>query len=211
MYKNKSYIFLIVILVFIFFEDQFSFAQKQKKVAREGKAMEQKSVVLIIAPEDFRDEEYFEPLKILKDAGIKVKTASFSTGVCTGMLGAKVKSEMLIKDILVDLFDAIIFIGGSGSSIYWDNKDAHKIVQDAIKKDKIVAAICLAPVTLAKAGILKGKSATVFESEIDEIKKMGVIYSGKDVSVDGKIITADGPSSAGKFGKEILNLLTSKK
>ncbi|MEM5813391.1 MAG: DJ-1/PfpI family protein [Candidatus Aenigmatarchaeota archaeon] len=38
---------------------------------------------------------------------------------------------------------------------------------------------------------------------MDELKKNGARYTGKDVEIDGNIITANGPQAAEKFGKEI--------
>ncbi|GAJ17159.1 unnamed protein product, partial [marine sediment metagenome] len=72
------------------------------------------------------------------------------------------------------------------------------------------SAICIAPVTLANAGILDKKKATVFRSEVKAIKRKGAIYTGKVVEVDGNIITAEGPQAAEEFGKTIINLLLKK-
>jgi protease I len=66
-----------------------------------------------------------------------------------------------------------------------------------------VAAICIAPVILAKAGLLTHKKATVFSSEIETIEELGAYYTGMDVTVDGNIITAYGPQSTLRFAKRI--------
>ncbi|MFH1578198.1 MAG: DJ-1/PfpI family protein [Candidatus Omnitrophota bacterium] len=166
-----------------------------------------KRAVMIIAENNFRDEELLEPKKILEDAGINVLVASLTQADSAGMLGAKVKPDMKLADINVEEFDAVIFVGGSGASIYWDNPIAHKIARDAYSANRIVAAICIAPVTLAKAGLLKGKKATVWPSEAEKIKSAGAVYTAGDVERDGFIITASGPLAASMFGEEVRNAL----
>jgi len=76
--------------------------------------------------------------------------------------------------------------------------------------DRLIFAICIAPVTLINAGMLDSKKATVFRSEVNAIKRKGGIYTGKAVEVDGNIITAEDPQAAEEFGQTIINLLLEK-
>ncbi len=174
------------------------------------KAMAEKRAVMIIAPKDFRDEELQRPKEILEKGGVKVAIASPSLKVVTGMLGAKVKPDIQIRDLRVVDFDAIIFVGGMGASYYWENPMAHKIAQEAVRQNKILCAICIAPVILSNSGVLKGKKATVWSSESKKIEAKGAIFTGRPVEIDGKIITANGPGAAEEFGRAILRLLTSE-
>ena len=121
-----------------------------------------KTVVLIIAEKTFRDEEYQVPKDILSKAEVNVITASTTIGEAVGKLGLKVKPDILINQIDVDKLDALIFIGGGGAEQYFHDPLAHRLAKDAIEKEKILGAICIAPVILANAGLLKGKKATVF-------------------------------------------------
>jgi len=164
-------------------------------------------VVMIIAEDNFRDEELFVTKEILEEKGAEVVVASTSLAPVKGMLGGVCKPDILVKDIRIDDFEAIIFVGGIGASQYWNDKVAHKLVKDAIRKGKIVAAICIAPVTLAKAGVLKGKKATVWPSEAGILKKEGAIYTGKSVEKDGCVITANGPQAARAFGETLASAL----
>ena len=75
----------------------------------------------------------------------------------------------------------------------------------------MLSAICIAPVTLANSGVLKGKKGTVWTNEESKIEQKlidkGVNYTGKTVEIDGNIITANGPEAAEEFGKAIVNAL----
>ncbi len=100
-----------------------------------------------------------------------------------------------------------MFIGGSGSKEYWDNPTAHLIARDTVSQDRVLGAICMAPVTLARAGLLDGLQVTSFPSVGEEIARYGAIYTKTKVETDGKIVTADGPGSSALFGKRVLKLL----
>ena len=177
------------------------------EAAKEEKALAGKKVVMIIAPQNFRDEELLEPKAILTEKGAEVKVACASLEIAGGMLGAEVKPDMLISDIKPDQWDAIILIGGSGASKYWDDSSVHSLLNEAVKQDKIVGAICIAPVTLANAGILSDKKATVYSSETKKLADKGAECTGKDVERDGNIITASGPPAAREFGNAIAQAL----
>ena len=75
---------------------------------------------------------------------------------------------------------------------------------------KVVAAICLAPVVLARAGILKGKKATYFNSPVSfrEMKAGGAVLVDKAVVTDGRIVTANGPAAAAEFADTFIRTLT---
>jgi protease I len=68
--------------------------------------------------------------------------------------------------------------------------------------------ICIAPVILANAGLLKDKNATVFPDGIEKLQAGKAIYTGNIVEVDGRLITGCGPEAAEKFGNELVKLLT---
>ena len=192
---------MILILLFT------AYALGVASYAQSGGVEGMKKAVMIIAQDGFRDEEFFLPKEILEKQGIEVKVASTALTQAKGMLGAEVKPDILVSDIDVTDFDAIIFVGGIGASQYWDDPIAHKLAQEAYNRNKIVAAICIAPVTLARAGILKGKRATVWSSEAGNLRSAEANYTAKPLEKDGNIITASGPIAAREFGEEIVKAL----
>ncbi|MBU5678891.1 MAG: DJ-1/PfpI family protein [Candidatus Aenigmatarchaeota archaeon] len=191
---------VLLLLVFSFLVLFSMCIIKEEKI---GSEEYMKNVLFIIANKNFRDEEFEKPYQILSKVA-RVTIASSSLQEAIGMFGKRVKPNITIEDVDVNDYDAIIFVGGSGAKEYFDNKVALEIARKANENNKILAAICIAPVILARAGVLEGRNATVWNGEfIDELKKNGAIYTGKDVEIDGNIITANGPQAAEKFGKEI--------
>ncbi len=171
-----------------------------------------KKVALIIAFRDFQDEEYSITRQILENGGIKVMTFSTSLGKAIGVYGEEVEVDYLIDELKMENFDALAFIGGAGVQKYAGNPKIEEIILSVIKKNEILAAICIAPIILAKAGALKGKKATVWNSQMDRspikiLKENGAVFEDKDVIIDGNIITANGPEAARKFGEALTRLL----
>lgn len=166
-----------------------------------------KKVVMIIASDQYRDEELTKPKAMLEKAGAQVTVACSSLDEAKGMLGGRAKPDVLLSDVSCDDYDAVVFVGGSGASEYWDDSTAHNLAKAAAAQDKVLGAICLAPVTLARAGLLKGKRATVWKSERGQLSTAGAECVDQPVVTDGKIITGDGPAAAEEFGKALMRAL----
>lgn len=203
--KNKIVIFIVLLsfLLLVLYNLEGGGSKTMSK-------LQGKKILMIIASQNFRDEELFKPRELFIKEGMEVILASSSLEISRGMLGGTAKPDILIGEVKVEDFEAIIFVGGIGASEYWNNPIAHKIAKEAVSLNKLICAICIAPVTLANAGILDEKKATVFRSEVNAIKRKGAIYTGKAVEVDGNIITAEGPRAATEFGQTIINALSEK-
>lgn len=165
------------------------------------------AVLMVIAPETFRDEEYEHPKQVLEAHVHTVTTASTRPGLCTGKLGAVATAEISIEDALERSFDAVVFVGGAGASVYFDDEIAHRLARRAHERDAVVAAICIAPSILARAGLLQGVRATAYPTQEQDLKDHGAVWTGEDVTVDGRIVTANGPHAAVAFGEAIARSL----
>nr|WP_321498348.1 DJ-1/PfpI/YhbO family deglycase/protease [uncultured Methanolobus sp.] len=175
-----------------------------------GSELDNKKVLMVVAQEGFRDEEFFEPREVFEDAGITITIASKTTDEASGVLGRSVKPDVAIDNVNIAEFDAIVISGGPGSRKYlWSDKDLRSLVSNAFEQEKVVAAICVSPVILARAGVLEGKKATVFKDpeSIKELEKAGALYEDESVVVIGNIVTGRDPASAEAFGEAVLEAL----
>ena len=171
-------------------------------------------LLVVIAPERFRDEELFEPLSLFQKAGISYDIASVKAGSCTGMLGGKCDATLDIARVQAEEYDGIVVIGGAGSPEFlWGNSRLHTLVAEFAKAGRLVSAICLSPVVLARAGVLRGKKATVYRmaDSVAEMRKGGAQLRDEAVVIDGTFITANGPAAARRFGEEIVSALANAK
>ena len=166
-----------------------------------------RKVALVVAPVGFRDEEYLEPRQVLVQAGAVVHTASSAPGTAKGKLGATAKVDLTLDALAVKDYQAVLFIGGPGAADYFTDARALRLAAEAVAAGKVVGAICIAPGILARAGLLKGRKATCFSSEEATLKKAGATCTGRDVEVDGRLVTATGPAAAKRFGEAVAKLL----
>lgn len=166
-----------------------------------------KQVVIIIAFQDFRDEEFTQPFIHLTQAGATVTVASSRRGTAEGMLGKHVKIEHLVTELAAANFDAFIFVGGGGAEEYFDSPVVHTLVREAMRQGKVIGAICVAPAILARAGVLAGKQVTGFPSILPDLRKAGARVDPKPVVRDGTLVTADGPQSATRFATALIEAM----
>jgi len=175
-------------------------------------ALENKSILMVIAYKDFRDEEYLKTKYLFQVAGGTIKTASTQKGTAIGADGNTAEVDVLIKDANPTDYDAVVFIGGPGALTYLDNEDSYKLARETIADNKVLGSICISPVVLAKAGVLKGKKATVWTSSMDKsavkiLEENGAIFQDKAVIADGRIITGNGPGASDEFAMKIIDVL----
>ncbi len=168
-----------------------------------------KKVLMIVAKDDFEQTEYGKTRSKLEDGGVVCTVASTKVGKLKGNKGKRIACDMLLADVNVADYDAIVIIGGNGIKKVWKNDDAHRIVKEAVAQDKIVAAICAGPGILAYSGVLDGKKATAHPKSGAQsvMKSNGCEYLNEKVVVDGKMITANGPQAASAYGEAIVKAL----
>jgi protease I len=169
-------------------------------------------ILIIIAYEGFQNLEFKPVYDYLSMFGANVKVGSTSIGTAQGSEGGSAEVDMLLTDIHPEDYNAIIYIGGPGAKSLTEDNDALKIAKLAATHCDVLAAICIAPTILARAGALFGRRATVWTSSENNsaanvLTNAQAKYSDKDVVVDGNIVTANGPESAQKFVETLAEML----
>ena len=171
-----------------------------------GMKLDGKKILIVIPHTQFRDEEFFEPKKILEDEGAKVVVASTTARMCRGLKGGTAQSEIAIADAKADDYAAIVLCGGSSvPEFFWNDKKLQELVTAAAAAGKVVAAICLSTVVLAKAKLLADREATVYflPEAIEELKQAGAKYVKETLLIHNNIILAEGPPDSQRFGQAI--------
>ncbi len=165
--------------------------------------MIKKSVLLIVPAQNFNEEEYLIIKNSLERSGVAVFIASDSNFLCVGSNGLKIKNDVQLYNIHESNFNGLILVGGSGMREYWNNG----AIQNASKKfaanKKPVAAICSAPIILARAGILTGNAAC-YPDDKNDLEREGINYSSVPVVTQKNIITAQNPAATPEFMKAFL-------
>lgn len=164
-------------------------------------------VVVVIAQEKFNNKEFITVTNALKINNILFDIASVSKSEAFGYIPFSVFPDVSIKELNIFNYDCLIIIGGSGNKKYlWKNTILHEKIQIANKENKILAAICLAPICFIYAGIINQSKITAYKTNETKriIKESGNFYENKDICVNNNIITANGPKASDKFCETIL-------
>jgi protease I len=165
------------------------------------------TALMVIAPTIFRDEEYAEPKRVLEAHGVAVTTASVAPGECIGKLGMRATASLSVADAALREWDAVVFVGGAGAQVFFDDPPAHRLARAQAESGRVLAAICVAPSTLARAGLLQGVSATAFPSQEQDLRDHGALWTGSPVTTDGKIVTGNGPEASEQFGEAVADAM----
>ena len=165
------------------------------------------SILIFLAANNFSEEEYLIIKRVFLKASKKIFITSDSNTICNGDNGMRVKDDVDFYNVNEKNFSAIVLIGGKGSKDYWDNEQLQNIVQKFKRAEKIVSAICSAPVILARAGLLSNIQATCWSEDKNELIRLGINYNDRSVIAEKGVITSDGPRSAEQFAETVLNMI----
>jgi len=164
--------------------------------------------ILILAEDNFRDEELVYPYYRMKEEGYSVVVAAPGKKVCKGKFGISVTVDRDVSECKPGVYDAVIIPGGFAPDKLRMSKEVLHLVREMNKNGKVVAAICHAGWVIASAGIIHGKNVTSYIAIKDDMVNAGGNWSDKEVVVDGNLITSRKPEDLPAFCREILKKLS---
>ncbi|WP_024615182.1 DJ-1 family glyoxalase III [Clostridium sp. Ade.TY] len=164
--------------------------------------------VCVLLANGFEEIEALTVVDVLRRANIECNLVSIDKEYVTGAHNITVKADLLIDD--VNYVDMVVLPGGMpGATNLRDNSKVINLIQNVLKDNKKVAAICAAPIVLDKASVIDGKDVTSYPGFENELR--GANYKEDLVVVSGNIITSRGPATALEFSYNILKELGSDK
>ena len=156
---------------------------------------------IVFLAEGFEEMEAIGTVDILRRGGVNALTASITDDLnVTGAHGIKLVADATLGAL------ALILPGGlPGSTNLNECVPLKEALLEQYRNNKIVAAICAAPLVLGGLGLLKGKKATCYPSF--EPKMIGAEATGYATETDGNVITGKGPGLVFNFGLALLKAL----
>jgi len=176
---------------------------KQLRPTARSQGRKAKRALMIIAEDEFFGKEFFDVQDILDVAGIETIVASWALGELTSNKGGKTEATVLVGDVNLDDYDAIVILGAAELKKYAKDKAVLNIARKAVENGKVLAAIDEGPRILAKAGVLRGIRATSAERQRRRLLEAGAKYTGGDVERDGLIVTGSGLRSTTQFSRTL--------
>ena len=166
--------------------------------------------VLMIYADGFEDVEAIATRDVLVRAGIEVLDAKVNedSQIVTSSHKMSLTGFKSLKNINVMDFSAIILPGGSrGVNNLIQSSEVDRLVKEFYNANKLVCAICAAPMVLAKNGLLHNKRYTCYPGCNDGLDG---IYTGEEVVITDNIVTARSMLYSVPFGLTIIELLLGK-
>lgn len=157
----------------------------------------------------FEETEALVTLDLLRRAGICVKTVGIGSDIISGAHNIAIKSDIDVNLFDTNLCDGIILPGGMPGT---ENLFADDTVQNALsfcyENNKLICAICAAPIILGRRGYLKNRKAVCFPGFESELT--GAIVQEKKCIRDDNIITAKGAGCVFEFSHAIISFIKSE-
>ncbi|MCT4589694.1 MAG: DJ-1/PfpI family protein [Carboxylicivirga sp.] len=172
----------------------------------ENKFKQMKNVAILLA-EGFEEVEALTPVDVLRRANVNVTTVSITDKkeVC-GSHNITVLADQVFDEVNFENLDAIILPGGMPGT---NNLNSHPKLKDHLLEfandQKLIGAICAAPLILGELNLLKKKQAVCypgFENHLNE-----AVISKEATVQDGNIITGNSIGAAMRFSLQLVNEL----
>ena len=135
------------------------------------------------------------PLDILRRLNMDVVLAGVQSDKVVSTHEVTVSTDTMLDKLHADKLDALILPGGAGSWVLRDTPEVIHLVKKMHEAGKLVAAICAAPIVLARWGQLRGRRAVCYPDMEGDLR--GALPQMEElVVVDGKLITGRAAGSA---------------
>lgn len=157
----------------------------------------------------FEEVEAIAALDVIRRAGIPCVSVGVGANTVTGSHNITLKCDISENEIDYLNMEGVILPGGMpGTENLYASDSVINSIDFCCENNKLLCAICAAPIILGRKKILTGKKAVCYPGFENEL--YGASVSEEYVVSDGNIITAKGMGSAIKFGLEIVKFFKGK-
>jgi 4-methyl-5(b-hydroxyethyl)-thiazole monophosphate biosynthesis len=169
--------------------------------------MSHSKTVLVPIAQGFEEIETMAIVDILRRAGAKVVLAGVGAFPVVGRSGVSLNPDATIDEALKTApYDAVVLPGGLPNAFTLrDDPRIKSAVRGHAEQNKLVGAICAAPLALQSAGVLEGHKATSHPGAKDAMALPG--YCDDSVVVSGRVVTSRAPGTALKFAFALVQQL----
>jgi 4-methyl-5(b-hydroxyethyl)-thiazole monophosphate biosynthesis len=131
--------------------------------------------------------------------------------------GLNLTPNTLLDDVNLDEFYALAIPGGFEPSGFYEEALSEpflEVIRHFVRRNKVIASVCVSSICLGAAGVLKGKKATTYHQvgglRKAQLEETGAVFVDKPIVSDGQLITSSGPGTALEVAFELLARLTDK-
>ena len=164
-----------------------------------------KKIVMVLAP-GFEEAEAVVTADVLRRIGFELVMAGLDDMIVAGAHDIKITADAMLSELDTVDFDAVILPGGlPGSMNLRNSAELMDFVHTIYTGGGVAAAICAAPIALARFGLTDGKTITAYPGFEEYLN--GNVPTGRMTEIDGRIVTGKGPGAAFEFAGRIAEAL----
>lgn len=160
--------------------------------------------ILMLTGDGAESLEVMYPYQRLREEGYEVTIAAPSKKVLqtvvhdfepgfdtyTEKKGYRVQADMAFKDINPQEYQAVVIPGGRAPEYIRNDPDFGRIVRHFFDVDAPVAQICHAPLALATAGVLRGRTSAAYPALAPDVEAAGAHFVDGAAVIDGNMVSA---------------------
>jgi len=166
----------------------------------------EKTILVPLAP-GFEELEAVAVVDVLRRAELDVTLAGLAPGPVQGSHGITLETDCALDELDRSSIAALVLPGGQpGTDHLMADERILSLVRELRAAERPTAAICAAPMVLARAGILEGLPATSHPSVRDRLCGAEVL-GGPRVVRAGTVVTSQGPGTALEFALALVEAL----
>ncbi len=160
--------------------------------------------ILILTGDGAESLEVMYPYQRLREEGYQVDIAAPTKKVLQTMVhdfepgfdtytekkGYRVQADLAFKDVNPEEYQAVVVPGGRAPEWIRNDADFQRIVQYFFAENVPVAQICHAPLALATAGVLKGRTLAAYPALMPDMTAVGATFVDGAAVIDGNMVSA---------------------
>jgi putative intracellular protease/amidase len=166
-----------------------------------------RKVIAIVLYEEFEPLDAVGPLEVLGQLrGYKVVTVAKHKGPVASALGTQIVADYSFDELKNP---AVIVVPGGLFGTIAASKDAETLawIREADKTSEYTTSVCTGSWILGAAGVLNGRQASTHWTGEEYLEDLGVQYSNKRYTVDGKYVTGAGVSAGIDMSFKLIAIL----
>jgi protein deglycase len=164
-----------------------------------------KKIVMVLTS-GFEEAEAIIVADVLRRMGFDLFLAGLDGLIVIGAHDIKITADTVLAELDTVDFDAVVLPGGMPGSMNLRNSDElMEFTHTVYAGGGVVAAICAAPIALARFGLIDGKTITAYPGFEEYLN--GNEPTGRMTEIDGRIVTGKGPGAAFEFAGRIAEAL----
>lgn len=164
-------------------------------------------MVYVLLADGFEEMEAVGILDLLRRGGIEAAFAGVTGTEVTGSHNIAIRADLTLEQADPESAEMVVIPGGmKGVENIKGSVKAATFILKAGEAGAYLAAICAGPTVLAQLGVLDRRHAVVYPG-LEGQMFSAVMDGQRNVVVDGRVITGEGPGAVFDFGLKLVETL----